>query len=92
MTLVSVMVGLLFAYAWLTFVLRRFPYTRPWGESLREVLLGRAGQLAGGMVDAIPNLFTVLLIVLVARFAIRLSNLVFEAAEHGTAHASLGLP
>ena len=83
-TFVSVMVGLLFAYGWVTFVLRRFPYTRPWGESLRELLLGRAGQLGRGMVDAIPNLFTVLLIVLVVRFAIRLSNLLFEAAEHGT--------
>ncbi len=83
-TFVSVMVGLLFAYAWLTFVLRRFPYTRPWGESLRELLLGRAGQLGRGMVDAIPDLVTVLLIVLVTRFAVRLSNLAFEAAEHGT--------
>ena len=83
-TFVSVVLGMLLAYAWLTFVLRRFPYTRPWGESLRELLLGRAGQLGRGMVDAIPDLVTVLLIVLVTRFAVRLSNLAFEAAEHGT--------
>jgi small-conductance mechanosensitive channel len=81
---VSVAVGLLFAYSWLTFVLRRFPYTRPWGESLREFLLGRIAMLGRGMVDAIPDLFTVLLIVLITRFAVRLSSLVFEAVEHGT--------
>jgi small-conductance mechanosensitive channel len=80
----TVAVGLLFAYAWLTFVLRRFPYTRPWGESLREFLLGRIAMLGGGMVDAIPDLFTVVLIVLITRFTIRLSTLIFDGVEHGT--------
>ena len=28
---------LFFFYSWLTFTLRRFPYTRPWGESLRSL-------------------------------------------------------
>jgi small-conductance mechanosensitive channel len=83
-TLISVVVGLLFAYSWLTFVLRRFPYTRPWGESLREFLLGRAALLGRGILHAVPDLFTVVLIVLITRFAVRLSNLIFEAVERGT--------
>ncbi len=37
----AVVAGLALTYVWLTFVLRRFPYTRPWGESLREFLLAR---------------------------------------------------
>ncbi|MCY1188752.1 hypothetical protein D9M73_299000 [compost metagenome] len=30
---------LLLSYEWLSFVLQRFPYTRPWGESLDQYLL-----------------------------------------------------
>ena len=40
-TAVFVGLSLFLAYSWLTFVLRRFPYTRPWGESLRAFLLDR---------------------------------------------------
>ena len=32
----------LFSYQWLSFVLERFPYTRPWGEQLQAYLLGVA--------------------------------------------------
>src|SRR5262249_23711610 len=32
---------LLFAYLWLLFVLRRFPYSRPWSDALRGFLLDR---------------------------------------------------
>jgi hypothetical protein len=31
----AVVLAFVLTYGWLTFVLRRFPYTRPWGESLR---------------------------------------------------------
>jgi small-conductance mechanosensitive channel len=80
---ISIAVGLFFAYSWLTFVLRRFPYTRPWGESLRSFLFDRLGSLGLQMVGAIPDLFTVLVIVLITRFATRLTQVVFRAAEEG---------
>ena len=37
-TFLSLAVALFLFYSWLTFVLRRFPYTRPWGEALRGFL------------------------------------------------------
>ena len=42
--------------------LRQFPYTRPWGESLRGFLLLTVQNLGLGMVEALPGLFTVALI------------------------------
>ena len=70
-------------YNWLTFVLRRFPYTRPWGESLRAFLTERISYLGLKIAGALPDLFTVLLIVLLIRFVLRLARAVFQAAEEG---------
>ena len=82
-SLVSVALGLVVAYFAITFILRRFPYTRPWGESMREFMLAKMSGLALDMVHAVPSLFTVLLIVLIARFFIRLLRLFFKAVEEG---------
>ena len=77
----SIVVGLFVVYAIATFTLRQFPYTRPWGESMRSFMLSKASGLALDMVNAIPSLFTVILIVLVARFVSRLIQLFFRAIE-----------
>jgi hypothetical protein len=82
-SLVAVVVGLFVVYTWLTFVLNRFPYSRPWGEALRGFLLEQISQIGLGILAAIPGLFTVLLILVVARFAARLSGQLFDAVERG---------
>jgi small-conductance mechanosensitive channel len=73
--------GLLLAYFWLSFVLRRFPYTRPWGESLREFLLGQLSRFGVAMLQALPGLFTVLVILLLTRVVTRIVQLLFDAIE-----------
>jgi small-conductance mechanosensitive channel len=79
----AVVVDLVVIYATVGFVLRRFPYTRPWGESMRGFLLTTAKNLGLGIADAIPGLFTVLIIFFLARFAARLVGLWFNAIERG---------
>jgi small-conductance mechanosensitive channel len=79
--LVFALVVLLLGFSWLTFSLRRFPYTRPLGESLRAFLLGRIAAFGERVLEALPDLFVVLLIVLVTRFLVRLSNHFFQAVE-----------
>jgi small-conductance mechanosensitive channel len=81
----TAMVGLdlIVVYAVLTFVLRQFPYTRPWGESLRGFLIMTVENLGLGMLQAVPGLFTVVLIVLLTRFMIRVFGLWFHAVEAG---------
>ena len=74
---------LFLGYSWITFVLRRFPYTRPWGESLREFLVDRIAFVGLKTVGGIPDLFTVLLIVLATRFVVKLCQALFQSAEEG---------
>jgi len=77
------LVDVIVIYSVLTFALRRFPYTRPWGESMSGFLLRTVENLGGSVVNALPGLFTVLLIFVVVRFAIRLVRLWFDSVERG---------
>jgi len=81
--LVTFLVGAVLTYAWLTSVLTRFPYTRPWGESLRGALVSLGAAAAEKVSAALPNLFIVLLIALVARFVVKLATLFFAGIEEG---------
>ena len=83
LTTMMVGAGIVVVYATLTFVLRRFPYTRPWGESMRGFLFTTVENLALGIVNAIPGLFTVVLIILITRFILRLLGIWFNAVETG---------
>lgn len=65
---------LLFSYEWLGFVLSRFPYTRPWGESLNNYLFELASYLLQGMIEAIPGLGVALAIFFIARGVIAFSR------------------
>jgi small-conductance mechanosensitive channel len=82
-TTVLVVLWIFFIYNWLTFVLRQFPYTRPWGESLRSFLTNQLVFLATQIVTAIPDLFTVFLILVLTRFVVRLTQVMFDAVEQG---------
>ena len=79
----TVAAALILTYIWLTFVLRRFPFTRPWGEALRGFLVEQLAWLGGGMLAALPSLFTILLIVLLTRLAMRGVHLLFALVEQG---------
>jgi small-conductance mechanosensitive channel len=82
-TLGTIVAAFVVGQMWLAFTLTRFPYTRPWGESLRTVLSSRIQWLALGIASAIPGLFTVALIAIVTWFAVTMSTLLFEAVERG---------
>jgi len=82
-TAVIVGLQLVVVYSLLSTVLELFPYTRPWGESLRGFLLSTVANLALGIVSAIPGLFTVVMIMLIARVAVRLVAIWFQSVEQG---------
>ena len=83
----KVVLDLIVAYWVLTFGLRQFPYTRPWGESLRGFLVVTVENLGLGMVRALPGLFTVVLILLITRFLVRVIGVWFSAVERGRVSA-----
>jgi len=80
---IAALLQLVVIYAVLTFVLRQFPYTRPWGESLSGFLISTLETLGLGIIQGIPGLFTVVLIFLITRFVVRLVSLWFHAVERG---------
>ncbi|MDL2336391.1 MAG: mechanosensitive ion channel family protein [Pseudomonadota bacterium] len=59
--------ALVLAYEWLSYVLRQFPYTRPWGEGLTAYLFGVASRVGRGVLNALPDLVIAGVIFLIAR-------------------------
>jgi len=74
---------LVVGYVWLTFVFGRFPYTQPWSKELGGYLRSLLMTFGGGIVDAIPGLFAVVLIFLLTRVAVRAIVRFFQGVESG---------
>lgn len=70
-------------YVAVTFVLSRFPYTRPWAATLGGYIVDTISTFAATAVSAIPNLVAIAIIVIVTRAVVRLVNLWFGALERG---------
>jgi len=83
LTMAGVALALLLTYSWLTIVLRRFPYTRPWGETLRTSLFSAVAAGGRSVLEHLPNVLTVLVIVLLTRFIVRLVTFAFRTVEEG---------
>ncbi len=69
------------SYEWLTVVLEQFPLTRPWGENLNSYSVGLFVSLGSSMLKAIPDLFTAVVIFVLARFATRGLSIFFERIQ-----------
>lgn len=75
--------GIALGYFWLSFVLVQFPYSEPWGNQLGIWLRDLVAELAGGALGAIPGLFTVAVIFIVARIVAQLAARFFRSVEAG---------
>ena len=71
-------------FTWLAFILKQFPYTRPWGEGLWDYVLGTFRNMGLVLINAMPDLFKISLIFLIARGGAKLSKHLFAAAESGS--------
>ena len=83
LALVRLVALLALGYVWLGFVLRRFAYTRPWGDALAGYLVSAAERIGNGFVESIPSLITLLLIGLVTRATARVAGAWFRSVESG---------
>jgi small-conductance mechanosensitive channel len=75
--------GALLAYLWLTFVFVQFPYSAPWGEWLGHYLLDLLVFIGSSVLEAVPEFFTVLVILLVTRALTRLVEQLLVAVQQG---------
>lgn len=73
---------------WLGFVLRQFPYTRPWGEGLQKGLLEAVTRLGAGIAGAVPGVVTALAIFVLARIATSGLRAFFAQFEQGRASSA----
>jgi small-conductance mechanosensitive channel len=80
----AVVLYLVIAYSVIAIILRRFPFTRPWGESMRGFLFETGINVGLGIAHAIPGLVTIAIIVFLTRFVVRLIALWFHAFEQGS--------
>jgi small-conductance mechanosensitive channel len=76
-------IGILLAYLWLTFVFVQFPYSAPWGDRLGHYLVDLVRLIGTGILDAVPEFFTVLVILLVTRVLTSLVAQLFRAIQSG---------
>ena len=79
------------AYLWLTFVLKRFAWTRPWGEQLGSWLVSTLSALGVGALKGLPGLAVVAVIYVATRFLVRLIGSFFDAVEAGRVEVSAAL-
>ena len=73
--------ALLLTYSWLGLALGSFPYTRPWGEQLQGYMVGVLAAVGGGILGALPDLATALLIFLIARGVVAALRPLFDHVE-----------
>ena len=76
-------VQLVLIYLWLAYCLKRFPYTRPWGEALGNYLLITFKSLLLGAIGALPGLLVVVVILYVTHLLVRTMRAFFNAVEAG---------
>jgi small-conductance mechanosensitive channel len=75
---------LVLGYLWVAYSLEQFPYTAPWGERLGLFLFDLLWEFGRGALAALPGLFVVLIIVLIARWCARVINVIFAGVQSGT--------
>jgi len=73
----------LLLYEWLSFVLSRFPYTRPWGEQLSRYLLAVIGRIFSAIVHAVPDLLIAAIVFLIAKVLGDMLRAFFDRVENG---------
>jgi small-conductance mechanosensitive channel len=76
-------VELAVANLWLTFVLRRFPYTRPWGETLTRRMFSMLLQFGSVVARALPGLAVVTVIIVGCYALTRVVNKFFYSIKSG---------
>lgn len=95
--LVRLALSVLLFYTFLTFVFGQFAWTQSWSENLLEAALTPLRQLGAVVLASIDNVIAILVIVVVVRYVIRISDYLFSRVSSGEAelagfHAELADP
>ncbi len=72
------------AYAYLTFALGLFPWSRPIARELSALFLSPLATMGNAMIEALPKLTFLVILILVVRYFLKLVRLFFAGVESGT--------
>ena len=75
---------LVLAYSFFQFVLSLYPWTRPLSARLLAIFLNPLESLALGFLESLPGIAFVIVVVIVTRYVLRLTQLYFESIDRGT--------
>jgi len=81
--LVSWLVVAVLVEEWLRFVFGRFPYTQPWSDAMGGWIGGQFAHFGSAIVQALPGLFTALIILVAARLVSQAIRITFEGVASG---------
>ena len=71
-------------YLYLSFVLQLSTWTAKWGARLVTYVLQLGTAVWTGFVNYLPNLITIIIVVIVTRYVIRVAKLLFKALGQGS--------
>ena len=75
-------------YAWLTLSLGHFPYTAPWSRELGGYVFRFFGHLGIATINALPGVFSCIVIYLITRWVVRLGKAFFRQVSSGALRLS----
>jgi small-conductance mechanosensitive channel len=75
-------------YAWLTLSLGHFPYTAPWSRELGGYVFRFFGHLGIATINALPGVFSCIVIYLITRWVVRLGKAFFRQVSTGALRIS----
>ena len=89
--------SLVLVYAFLTYVFGLFPWTRTWSDSLLGAALSPLRRLGAVLLSSVDNVVAIVVILVVVRWLMRLSDYLFVRVERGEVqlggfHAELADP
>jgi small-conductance mechanosensitive channel len=71
-------------YLTLNLVLGLYPWTRPLAQRLFSIVLEPLHAMGTGFLEALPNLVFIALLIIVIRYALKITRLFFAGVDHGT--------
>jgi len=71
------------AYPWLIYCLRQFPASAAWADEFQEFLITLFIDLGKGALAALPGLVSVVFVIVIARWFVRLIRVVFDKLQSG---------
>lgn len=82
--IVRLVVLLVIFFGWTTFILRLFPWTRAFGESIVDYFFGAAELVLVAFGNYLPNIFVLAIIVVFAYYLLRIIKPLFVVIEQGS--------